>query len=163
MSFFSTSNIINIPDDRKRGEEVLRIFWISSKSKYPIEFKWTLEELFSEIDKQSKSVISGLGLGVKLSDINDSRIKDAMTKVAELSDGKIPKNPQIFLQALSDRVQEFDLQGFGEVALEAAKDTAKLAEQGVKIATLGAGVYGLVKLLAVIIPVIMLLKQKGSK
>jgi len=163
MGFFGSFTIRNVEGDRKRGEAVLKIFFDISKKNYPDEFKWTEEQFFAILDAYNKTSIVGIGFGVQLSDLPDNRIKDAMENVALESRGKIPKNPQVFIQALSERQQKFDLIAFEDVATQTAIDTAKLAEQGAKVALAGGAVYGLVKILAVLIPLYLTLKSKKGK
>lgn len=121
--------------DRSLGENALRIFYKESKSLYGESFPYSFNEFLSVIDKRQKSFIGGLGLGISLTEISESRLNESMINLARLSKGGIPKENRIFTQALQDQLQAFDVEFFTEVTKATIIDTAEIVKKaGIGIA-----------------------------
>ena len=124
--------------DRSLGENALRIFYEESKSRYGESFPYSFDEFLKVIDGRSKSYINGLGLGIAFTEISESRLRTSMINLAELSKGGIPKENNVFTQALQDQLQAFDVEFFTEVAKETIEDSIEI----IKVAGIGiTGTY----------------------
>lgn len=129
-------------EDRALGEKALKHFFSESKRLYSENMKISFDQFIDLIDLRSKSYITGLGMGIAVAEISESRIESVMDDLARNSMGKMPDNVQVFTQAIINNQSEFDWNMFKEVssqtiedAIEATQALGKDLAEGVK----GAG------------------------
>lgn len=120
---------MEIKSDRKVGEDALHEYFKEAKRLFPENMKVSFDEFLKLIDLKSKSYIMGLGLGIKMAEISQSNIEDAMESLARNAQGKIPDDVFVFTQAIIKREKEFDWQAFKEVSKQSLEDAALLAQE----------------------------------
>lgn len=142
--------------DYERGLEALKIYHKESQRLYPNEYTISWDDFIAYINKKSKSFIAGLGLGILMAETTDSQIEDAMETVAKKTMGKLPESPEIFRQAVINRMQEFDWNAVKTISSDSATDLLNMAQSAGEEITEGVRGLGVVlKNSKYIIPVLL--------
>lgn len=141
-------------NDLEKGKFVVKKFydyWKGYAAAFGISYEQLLNILKSRRPMGGESFISGLGLAVKNANISDSKIEEAMRKLAAASQGKLPEKNMDFFNALNGVAISYSfVDATAFVVTESAKDIAGAAQSvGNSLITTG-------KILNFFLPVILI-------
>lgn len=137
--------------DKELGLKVFKAFYSWNKSFHPTVFNYSLDQFLNFYGKKKDIYLDGIGGGVRESGISDSRIDTAMRSMAQQSKGKIPENPLVMFQYLSNesvKVNWVDAVAF--TVVESGKTVVGGAE------SLGNSLITTAKIVNFILPAILL-------
>lgn len=141
-------------EDRENGLKALEMFHQHSKDLFPMAYYLSFDDLVKIIDGRGKSSISGLGLGIAVTDMSWDKVDDAMLALAKEAKGEIPARNNAFNMALSNRLQEIDFDAISEIASNTGADLAKQSQEiGDKALTGLKGAFDLVSQAKYLIPI----------
>lgn len=140
--------------DIEIGRKVLKFFWMWHQTYFQGKLKLSFDEFLVRIQPNPTKLnilMDGIGGGVKSVEISDSRIDAAMRNMAIQSQGKLPKDGQVFFKFLINESTKIDwVDATIYVAKESAGDVLKGA-QAVGDSLISAG-----KILNFLLPAIVL-------
>ncbi len=144
-------------NDRAKGIQAIEYFHNYSKRMYPLTYTISIDELINIIDSRGKGSLAGLGLGIEITEMSDSDVRNAMEKLARQAQGKIPATNNAFNMALSDKLQEIDFMAIAEIAKMSAIDLAKhSSEIGEKVIKGTSGAFDLIGNAKFVIPIALI-------
>lgn len=138
--------------DYIRGLDIVKRFYDYSKSFYPGQVKYSFEEMLKTLESRTGQVafLEGLGFGVNSSGFSNSKVSNAMMKLAKQAKGQVPAKNQNFRDFLIDESRKIDFVDAGVyVFVESSKDIAS----GLQV--VGDSVLLTGKLLTMALPVIV--------
>jgi hypothetical protein len=119
-------------NDLELGKKVLKSFYDNARFYFPKQYNFSFEiflKTYQPDEKKLNIILDGIGGGVRETELSDSKIKDAMAKMALASGGKVPSSYNAFFQYLqgeASKISWVDAAGF--VAKESAIDILKGAQ-----------------------------------
>ena len=140
--------------DKDIGLKVVKYFWMWHQTYFGTKVRLSFDEFLQKLlpdPKKRNIVLDGIGGGVREAEIKDSRIDSAMRSLALKSQGKIPGNPLVMFQYLSNESVKVNwVDAIAYTVKESAKDIGSGAVAvGNSLITTG-------KILNFLLPVILL-------
>ena len=109
--------------DKELGLKVFRAFHSWNKSFHPISFTISFDDFVNSYGKKKDIYLENIGSAIRENKISDSRIDSAMRSMAQKSGGKIPENPLVIFQFLSNEAVKINwVDAIAYTAIESAKD-----------------------------------------
>ncbi len=144
--------------DEVIGEKVLNKYWNYSRQLYPA-FNSTFAQFQQKLQPNASKLRilkDGIGLGVRSSEISESRIESAMRSMASQSKGKMPSSTHDFFRYLSDESVKINwIDAVSYVAVESTKDVIKgTAEVGSSIISAGKALNSILPIVLFTIAII---------
>ncbi|MDE2102147.1 MAG: hypothetical protein KGL39_33180 [Patescibacteria group bacterium] len=134
------------------------VYFHNEAATYP-DYQLTLDELIQYVGslpdgKVDPSIfLSGLGFAITSIEMSDSSVQDAMTRLADAGQGKVPSTQAPFFKALSDQAQDLSVFNYIEVTPSVMLQTAK--QIGTGLQSVGNAVITTGKTLTQIGPVLI--------
>lgn len=123
MSWLDFSNQYS---DSERGRQALTYFHNYALSHYPKNYKRSLEQLITEASAKNRFLLEGLGLAINSSEISDSKVEAAMSRLADAGQGRLPADWNSWFSILtSESVKVTFLESVPFVVTESTKDILK--------------------------------------
>lgn len=144
--FFTDKSAIEIKkmSDYEAGKFVIKHFHDAAVfvKKLDNQSIYGLDKLMDNLEKGygGKSQITGLGLGIKLLNIDETDIRTAMTALAQKTNGNFPKDIEVFRQAIIDHENYLadnfieTWKNYAEISQWAMKSAAKIVKEGTEAA-----------------------------
>lgn len=113
--------------DTQVGIQALQTFYQRSL-KYSAFGGVSFDSFLKAVSPHYLIYADGMGLEIRVNNLSDSKISDAMNSLADQAKGRIPSNPLVFQKALGNQSQQIS---WFEVAKGAAVDVGTQVGQGV--------------------------------
>lgn len=143
--------------DRELGLEALQYYFDLSKQNYPTNMITDFDTFIKAIDKKSKHFIAGFGLGINLTESRGRKVSQAMDSLHHHLKGGLPHNLNLFRDALNERLQQYDLSFWKNVAVDTGMDIIEGSQEvGKSVIGGGAGILSLVSNAKTMLPIALI-------